>query len=488
MLHDVDLEIGGGEVRALLGENGSGKSTLIKVLSGFHLPDPGGRVSVEGSPLTVGSPTESSEAGLRFVHQKQSVILEMNALENLALETGYSRPAFIDWKAQRRQAVELLGRLGVEMDLTVPMSECRPVDRSAVAIARALRPSRDPVKLIVLDEPTASLPDPEVRQLFEVIRGLVRQGVAVMYVSHRLEEVFEIADQVTVLRDGRVQGTRPIGELSRSSLVEMILGKGLATRRREARPRRSDAGGKLVLEVSGLRAGRLQGIDLTVGAGEVVGITGLAGSGYDEVARGLVGGIPGQSGSVRVAGRPVVPLTPAVAQNAGLTLALSNTRSASAVPQFSIRENVTLSSLGEISRAGWVPRRREEEVAGEWIESLDVRPREPQRLYSELSGGNQQKVILARSLSAAPKVLVLDDPTAGVDVGSRRAIYELIGREVGRGTAVVICSSDQEDIVEVCDSALVMRGGQVVARLDGEDLSERTLLLAATGAEEEADD
>jgi ribose transport system ATP-binding protein len=399
----------------------------------------------------------------------------------MALEGGYTRPGFIDWKAQRKLTTELLSRLNVEMDLTVPMRECRAVDRSAVAIARALRPSRDPVKLVVLDEPTASLPDAEVRHLFELIRELTASGVAVMYVTHRLEEVFEIADQVTVLRDGRHRGTRPIGELSRESLVELIVGKELASDYATAVEVESEqaVSGDVALGVRGLSGRRLGGIDFELRHGEVLGVTGLAGSGYDELARALVGGVLEQTGEVEVDGVPIVPLVPDVARAAGLVLALSNTQAGSAIPQFCLRENITLPSLGRFARRGRLARRPEREEATEWIASLDVRPPEPERLYNQLSGGNQQKVILAKWLSAAPKVLVLDEPTAGVDVGSRHAIYELIAREAARGLAVLICSSDQEDLIGVCQSALVIRNGAIARHLHGTEMTEESLLLAA---------
>ncbi len=282
VLDRVSLSIQAGEVHALLGENGSGKSTLIKVLSGFHLADPGGRVLVAGEPLTLGRPAASAQAGLRFVHQKGAVIPELNAVENIALETGYRRRGFIDWRSQANYARSLLARLGVQMDVWRPLQECRAVERSAVAIARALRPSEKRVALIVLDEPSASLPDAEVRQLFTLIREVSASGVAVLYVSHRLDEVFEIATRVSVLRDGRLRGSEATASLSRERLVQLIVGRELAeeyaapSRTATARPKSAVA-----LQVRSLSVGRLRDVSFELHAGEVLGVVGLTGSGCE---------------------------------------------------------------------------------------------------------------------------------------------------------------------------------------------------------------
>jgi ribose transport system ATP-binding protein len=481
VLEGIDLTIQAGEVHALLGENGSGKSTLIKVLSGFHPPDPGGRVLVGDTPLPLGSPTDSFRAGLRFVHQKLAVIPQLNAVENIALEAGYARGGFIDWDASERYASELLSRFGIEMDLWRPLAECRPVERSAVAIARALRTDERPVPLVVLDEPTSSLPESEVRQLFRLIRELTASGVAVLYVSHRLDEIFEIADRVSVLRDGRLQGTEAVQGLTRERLVEMIVGRSIASN--YEKPRSSTPPGDVSLRVDRLTAGRFADVSLTVRTCEVVGVVGIAGSGREELARALVGAIPAQAGEISVEDRSIGLPAPAQALEAGIMLALSNTQPASAHAAFRIRENLTLASLGRHRRWYGIPSRHERAEVDDWIEALDIRPPDPERPYGLLSGGNQQKVIMGKWLNARPKVLVLDDPTAGVDVGARQAIYDLIAREAGRGLAVVLCSSDYEDVVSVCDRAIVMRNGAVGEHVGHDDLSEHTLLLAATGGE-----
>lgn len=487
-LDGVTLSVMPGEVHALLGENGSGKSTLIKILAGVHLPDAGGAVAVRGLPLPLGSPAASFELGLRFVHQKLGVVPEMNAVENIGLEAGFSRPAFIDWEAQAALTRRLLGHLNVRMDIWKPLRDCKPVERSAVAIARALRTDQpdgqvtgEDVPLVVLDEPTSSLPAAEVQQLFRVVRDLTAKGVAVIYVSHRLDEVFEIADRVSVLRDGRLRGTAEVRDLTRSQLITMIVGREIAQSwQRPVREHRAPDGGP-ALEVRELAGERIRGASFSVARGEVLGVVGVAGSGRELMARMLAGDVLPESGEVAVGGRTVPVVTPAEMIRHGLVLALGNTQPHSAIASFSVEENITLAALRRYSAPGRLFRRRERRDARRWIESLDLRPRDPDRPYRLLSGGNQQKTILAKWLNAEPEVLVLDEPTAGVDVGARQAIYELMTAQADRGLAVVVCSSDLEDVVSLCDRAVVLRNGVVAAELAGDDLTEHQLLLEAVG-------
>jgi ribose transport system ATP-binding protein len=487
-LDDVSLSVRAGEVHALLGENGSGKSTLIKVLAGVYLPDSGSDVLVRGERLPLGSPQASHDAGLRFVHQKLGVIPQMNAVENVALEGGFARRAFIDWQTQAELTQSLLARLGITMDIWRPLAECRPVERSAVAIARALRPPRDDgrirsddVPLVVLDEPTSSLPAAEVRQLFALVRDLSAQGVAVIYVSHRLDEIFDIADRVSVLRDGRLRATSDMEGLTREDLIRMIVGRELASSWerpvRHAAPER-----EVAMSVRDLSAERIHDVSFDVRRGEIVGIVGVAGSGRELMARTLAGALLPERGRLTVGGRTLPVITPHATMKAGLMLALGNTQPNAAIGEFSTRENLTLAALGRYSRPGRLFRRREERGAGEWMTALDVRPADPDRLYRLLSGGNQQKVILGRWLHAGPTVLLLDEPTAGVDVGARQAIYALIAEQAANGLSVVVCSSDLEDIVSLCDRALVLRDGSIAAELAGDQLNEHRLLTESVGA------
>lgn len=487
-LDGVSLDVEPGKVHALLGENGSGKSTLIKILAGIYLPDPGGTILVRGEPLPLGSPAESFNLGLRFVHQNLGVVYEMNAVENIGLEAGFRRGVFIDWHAQAALTRQLLAQLNIDMDIWKQLRDCKPVERSAVAIARALRPTAaaseltaDEVPLIILDEPTSALPAAEVRQLFSVIKDLTSKGVAVIYVSHRLDEIFEVADTVSVLRDGRLRGTTAIADVTRSQLVQLIVGRDIADRwERSVRPSDHSLGSE-VLEVSRLRFERIRELSFSVKRGEVVGIVGMAGSGRELLARTLVGDLLPQGGTMTIGGDRVPVITPEETLRRGLVLALGNTQPHSAIADFTVQENLALCAMARYSSPGRLFKKTERDETNQWIEALDLRPREPSRLYRLLSGGNQQKVILGKWLNAKPKVLVLDEPTAGVDVGARQAIYELITEQAEAGLGVVLCSTDLEDVVSICDRALVLRNGYVTAELAGDDLTEHGLLLESIG-------
>jgi ribose transport system ATP-binding protein len=492
-LDEVSLEMRPGEIHGLLGENGSGKSTLIKVLSGYHAPDPGGRVLIHGEELQFGSAADSNRLGLRFVHQHLGIINQLTAVENVALASGYDvgigRP--INLRTQARRTQQLLDRLGVEVDLWRPLGECRAIDRTVVAIARALD-GLDPERgTLVLDEPTAALPPDEVENLFTVVRELTRRGVTTIYVSHRLDEVFELVDRVSVLRDGRMQGTRDIASLDRASLVHLIVGsvpeRYLAVGDVAAEPVPSPSMPPSVshtpprLAVRGLRSRTLQSVDFEVDAGEVLGIAGLLGSGREELAAATVGAIAASVESISLDGEPHRPLDPVRARRAGIALVPGNRGAGSAVAAFDVRENITLANLEAVSVRGRIVRSKELGVARRWIDEFELRPRDPALRFSHLSGGNQQKAILARWFNIEPKVVLLDDPTGGVDVGAREAIYELIRAAARTGAAFVVCSSDHEDLVELCARVIVLRRGTVAEVLERHDITADRLLRATMG-------
>jgi ribose transport system ATP-binding protein len=481
-LDDVSLQIMPGEVHALLGENGSGKSTLIRILSGYHMPDPGSMVEVNGAPLPFGTPKTSHALGLRFVHQHLALIPEFNAVENIALDTGYGAPRWIDWDAQEAETRRLLARLNVEMDIWRPVSEARPVERSAVAIARAISTDRGRVTCVVLDEPTSRLPEPEVEQLFRIIRDLRASGIAVIYVTHRLDEVSGIADCVTVLRDGKRRGTVQGSEITRERIVELIVGEAIAKKRAVHRDRTEAVADTCRLRLESFSAGRIRDLSFKLREGEILGVVGLAGSGHEDIPRALIGAIPRDGGAMWVGETEVQSLTPRTALGRGLVLAVSNTVSGSAVKEFSVAENLTMASLDRYrTDFGALRRRPQRRDARRWITELDVRPADPDATYGRLSGGNQQKVILGRSLNAQPTVLLLENPTAGVDVGARQVIYQRITDQAKQGLGVLVCSTDLEDVTSTCHRVLVIRAGQVVAELEG-DYDERHLMsLAAHG-------
>lgn len=480
VLRGIDLELRPGAVCGLVGENGSGKSTLIKVLSGFHRPT-SGEVRVDGEPLRLGSPAGSHAAGLRFVHQHLGLVPQMNAVENMGLGIGYANRRWVRWKAEAETSRALLADLRIDMDVEKPLSEARAVERTAVAIARALRSDAEAtLRLLVLDEPTAALPPAEVDVLFEVVRQASRRGLAVLYVSHRLDEVEEITDEVAVLRDGVLVGQQRFADIGRDGVIAMMIGgqhEVPARERGDVRPRRaavSDGRGP-VLDVRGLRSSTLVDVAFSVGRGEVLGVAGIDGSGRDELARALVGAIPAE-GDVRVDGALLTQLTPAAATKAGLALVPSVTEAGSAVAAFTVQENLSLAMLPRLSRRGVLFRRREAATVREWIDRVDVRPADPASPFALLSGGNKQKVVFAKWLALDHPVYVLNEPTAGVDVGARRRLHEFVLEQAAAGTAFVLCSTDLEELEATCRRVLILREGRVAAELQDADVRRETLL------------
>ena len=476
-LDGVSFAIERGEIHALVGENGSGKSTLIKVLAGFHDPDPGARITVAGEELKPSSPADVRRLGLRFVHQDLGLVAELSAAENVGLASGFAkRAAKVDWREQARRAEALLSRIGVEVDVEKPVADLRAVERSAIAIARALDELHGEIRLLVLDEPTAALPPAEVDALFRVLHEVREQGVSILYVSHRLEEILGLADQVTVLRDGRCKGTFPIEGMDRARLAELIVGEEVEADAAERPP--SCATDERALTVRGMRGVVLDGVGFELRRGEVLGIAGLSGSGREELAAVLTGAAPGQIELVDRSGRSWHGMTPKRAKQLGLALVLANRHPDAAIGQFTIRENISLAQLGEYVSGGRVRGGRERSAVDGWMRSLDIRPDDPDRLYSYLSGGNKQKVILAKWLNTGPDVFVMDDPTSGVDIGARHGIYGLVREQAAKGAAFVVCSSDLEDFVGVCDRVLALVGGRVAEELTGAEITENRLLQA----------
>jgi ribose transport system ATP-binding protein len=478
-LDHVSFDIGRDEIHALVGENGSGKSTLIKVLSGFHEPDEGSRIEIAGEPFVTGSPTDARRHGLRFVHQDLGLIGELSAVENVGLVSGFSTAAGgrIAWAEQRRHTHKLLARIGVDFDVDKPVTELRAVERSALSIARAIDDGHGDISLLVLDEPSAALPPTECEALFRVVREVVAKGVSVLYVSHRLDEILNLAAQVTVLRDGAYQGTFEAATLDRNRLAQLIVGKEVATLPSATA---ESVGGEAILEVRGLRCGPVAGVDFDVRRGEVLGIAGLSGSGREVLAAAVCGVIPAEMELTLDRERMPGGMDPLLAERHGLALVLPNRDPAAAIPNFTIGENITLGRLPEFASAGRLNKRREREAVAEWIERLDIRPPDPDRLYGLLSGGNQQKVLLAKWFGINPRVVFMDDPTSGVDIGARHAIYEVIRKYAETGVSFVICSSDLEDFVGVCDRVVALVEGQVVAELERERIEESELLDGIT--------
>jgi ABC-type sugar transport system ATPase subunit len=477
-LQDVALDVRAGEVHGLVGQNGAGKSTLIKLLAGFHEPDPGAAFRLDGESY---EPQGDSGSRIGFVHQDLALVPTLSAAENIALTRGFAtdRTGSIRWASEARRARELVAPFGIELDVTVPVARLSPVQRAIVAMARATEGSLKGISLLVLDEPTAALPAPEVDRLLAAVRRFTATGGGVLYVSHRLEELFAVADRVTILRNGRRVATERMADLDHESLVAHMLGEAIDG---VAAPPPADVRAAPCLRVTGLAGGRVRALSFTLRPGEVLGVAGIVGSGREEVASLLFGATRPAAGAIDVDGVSIALGSPRAALEGGLAYVPADRARDGLVMTHGVRENVLLPRLDAFTRARGVNRRAEHRETRAWIDRLGVRPADPDRTVSLLSGGNQQKVVFARALGLTPKVLVLDEPGQGVDVGARRRILELITDASRQGLAVVFATSEVEDLPSVCHRVLVLRNGEVIRELIGEEISEHRILAVSVGA------
>jgi ribose transport system ATP-binding protein len=478
VLVDVALRLRAGEVCALIGQNGSGKSTLIKILAGYYTADPGASFSFRGRPASLDDRSAAWRAHVRFIHQDLGLVPTMSVLDNLALGIGYrtGRSGRIHWNVERDRASAVLAQFGIgNMDLSTPVGRLGAVDKTLIAVARALLDWDDQEGLLVLDEPTAALSTPEVSQLFDAIRPLTDRGVAILFVSHRFAESFQIADRVLVLRDGRVVASRPIAELDEHSLLSLMIGGVPEAMYPPTTPHGDDE----ALVVRRLSGGHVNDLSFSVQHGEILGLAGLAGSGREDVPRLLFGDLRADSGEIIVGDKRMERPSPSAAIKLGLGLVPSDRIHRSVFHHANVRENITLPSLSPFWRRFHIDRGAERREVSTWLEHVRLTPANPEYPMSGLSGGNQQKGVIARWLRLKPDVLVLDEPTHGVDVGSKSAIFGLIADAAANGTAVVMCSSEAEDLAAVCDRVLVLRDGDLVADLSGDSLSEQRIVAEA---------
>ena len=462
-LDGVDLAVQRGEIHALLGQNGSGKSTVIKVLAGYHAPDPGASVGVDGQPLRLGIPGAGHELGLRFVHQDLGLVPTVNVIDNLALGRAYrtNRIGRIRWRAEADAARVAMADLGLHVDPYASLGSLSVAERTIVAIARAVHDDTGATKVLVLDEPTAALPADEVERLFAVLRRLRDRGVGIVLVTHHLDEVLAIADRVTVLRDGRRVATVDRGELDHDRLVELIVGRvvSLAPARSAAATQREPR-----LMARHVAGGNVVDFSAEVGHGEVVGVAGLDGSGRESIIPLLTGQRPRDAGDVAV-GSTSVPSDPERALRAGIAFVPSERARLGLFATMAVRENLTISRLRTLRRFGRVDRVAERSETSGWIERLGVVTSGTEAPIATLSGGNQQKVMIGRSLRLQPKVLLLDEPTQGVDVGARHEVHGILEAAVADGMAVLVASTDSDELVRLCHRVLVLRAGRVVRTL-----------------------
>ncbi|GAA2214229.1 sugar ABC transporter ATP-binding protein [Nonomuraea monospora] len=480
VLHGIDFTAEAGSVVALLGENGAGKSTFVKILAGDHDAD-GGEILIGGRRSRFGSVAGARAAGIRLISQEIADAGTMTVAENVVLGAWPRRLGVVSRKETHRRAAESLARLRAEIPLNRPVSRLRLGERQIVEIARALAGES---RCLLFDEPTAALSDVEAGRLFELIAGLREAGVAIVYITHRLDEVFRIADRACVLRDGRISLDRPVAEVTTADLVEAMVGRAVAARRFVEPAGEHAQRAEAVLTLHEASGDNFAGVSLPAVPGTVVGLYGKIGSGVSEVAETLFGMRGLAAGELRLDGRAVRLRTPADAIRHGIGFLPPDRQGQAVLPGRSVAENLAAPSWRRLAgRGGLMTRARESRAYRRWHDALSVRSRDdPDQRIGTLSGGNQQKVLLARWLECGSRVLVLAEPTRGVDVGARQEIYQAIRRLAADGTAVVVASSDYEDIVAVADQAAVMVRGRVVAVLDGADVTIDRLTESAGGA------
>jgi ribose transport system ATP-binding protein len=463
VLRDVSMTVAEGEVHSLVGQNGSGKSTLIKVLAGYHEPDDGASATVHGEPLELGLASDAHRLNVRFVHQDLGLVNDLSITENIMLGRRYPRRAggAIDWKAARVAARDVMTRAGSTLDVRRAVGELGIADRTRVAIARALPETDDP-SIIVLDEPTAALPARDVEQLFGTIRHLTEAGNAVVLVSHHLDEILGISDTITVLRDGSRVATVGVKDVNHNSLVQLIIGKELV--KGSGRDEAIAYSGAPMLTVSNLSEDSVLAVSAELHPGEIVGVAGLAGSGRELLAGMVTGRLP-RRGSITVAGTKVPAGQPKAALAAGMAWISGERARYGTFSNLNLRSNLTMGDLHRHTSAGRINVRSERAEVRDWIDRLGIVTRGPDAPITSLSGGNQQKVLVARALRLAPRVLVLDDPTAGIDVGAREQVHGIISNYTTESMSVLLVSTDSDELARLCDRVLVMVRGLVTAEL-----------------------
>lgn len=457
-LSDGSFELRAGEIHALVGENGAGKSTLIKILTGAQSAD-SGSILLEGKPVLFKSPIEALRAGVATIYQEFTLVPALNVSENLFLGSGGGHIGWLDHARERLKSHEVLARLGIDLDPDTRVSDLTIAHQQLVEIARALLAD---CRILVMDEPTAALTPREVEKLFVVLRELAARGIGIIFVSHRLNEVFSIADRITVMRDGATVVTQMTRELTRRQLIEHMVGRSID----QEFPKATLPRGALRLQVSHLSGGRVRDVSFSLHAGEVLGIAGLMGAGRTEVARLLFGADPKESGEIRLDGRTLDIRSPRDAINAGICLLTEDRKAQGLVLIASAKDNFALPNLGRWSRASFINHKVERFRFVEHVNKLHIRVSDPEQTANNLSGGNQQKLLVARWLETESQVVIFDEPTRGIDVGAKYDMYLLISELAAQGKAIIVVSSELPEILGISDRILVMRHGQVSGEID----------------------
>jgi galactofuranose transport system ATP-binding protein len=484
-LSAATLEVDPGEIMALVGQNGAGKSTMIKVLTGAYRRD-SGSILFAGQPSDFTSPQAAQRGGISTIYQEINLVPFRSVAENVFLGREHRRYGLLDWSRMNTEAAELLRRFAVAIDVRRPLMEFSTAIQQMVAIARAVSFK---AQLVIMDEPTSSLDEREVAVLFDVMRRLRAEGVAVIFVGHRLDELYRVCDRVTVMRDGRTVMVSPMADIGKLNLIAAMLGRDLETVRAHSTgfSAAQAAAGEVVLSAEGLRIGRkVRDARVEVRERQIVGLTGLLGSGRTEVARAIFGADPPDAGTIEISGRPVLPQEPAEAIALGVAYCSEDRKADGIVPDMSVRENMTLGILPRLTSMGIVDEARQREIVDKFMKRLAIKASSAEQKIRELSGGNQQKVLLARWLCTDPKLLILDEPTRGIDVGAKVEIQALIRELADQGLGVLMISSELEEITEGADRVFVLSDGRTVADLSHAEASASAIIAAMAHGDAEA--
>lgn len=472
VLDDVTLRIRPGEVHALMGENGAGKSTLMKILMGIYTAD-AGELVFDGQPFTVRNPRDAMDRGIAMIHQELNPILDMQVYENIYIGREKRRGGLVDKRTMQKETAALLQTLGIDISATAYMRELSVAQCQLIEIVKAISIQ---AKVIIMDEPTSAITEREVDTLFTQIRRLRSEGVAIIYISHKMDEIFQICDTITVLRDGKFIGTDAAARMTSEQLIRMMVGRDIT----EVFPKAEAQIGETLLEVRGLSMGnRVRNVSFTLRRGEVLGIAGLVGAGRSELVETIFGMRRKSSGDILIGGKPVKLDTPAHAISHGLALITEDRKCTGLNLDGSVAENITLVELKQLFPSGLIDHAKEKSIASRYIQELSIKTPGSEQLVGNLSGGNQQKVVIAKWLVTEPDIIILDEPTRGIDVGAKRDIYLLIGEMVKAGKAVIVISSEIPEVMGLADRILVMAEGRLTGEMERSAFSQERIMTYA---------
>lgn len=475
VLKDAGFLLKDGEVHALMGENGAGKSTLMKILTGVYTKD-SGKVIVDGEEVSYKTPQKAEKAGIVFIYQEINALFDLTVEENMFMGKEITKKFGVcDKKAMREKAKEVMDKVGVSIPVDAVMSDLSVGQQQMIEICKALMVD---AKVIIMDEPTAALTESETEGLFKVINQLRKKGVSIVYISHRMEEIFALCDRITILRDGQYIDTKEIKDLTMDDVVQMMIGREIG----ERFPKRTSKIGDVVLKVEGLTSGKLfHDVDFEVRAGEVLGVAGLMGAGRTEIMQAIFGNLKKDSGKIYIDGEEVSIKNPRQAIKAGIGFVTEDRKTEGLLLEKSIAENIEIANLGKVSKGGVLRKEKQDEIVKKGIDEFRVKCFGPWHECNNLSGGNQQKVVLAKWVYTDPKILILDEPTRGVDIGAKKEIYDVINELAAKGVAVIMVSSELPEVLGMSDRIMVIREGEVRGIIDGKEADQAKIMTLATG-------